>query len=85
MFCGVRLDEHDIERLHDDHCDLCYMSRWELVCWWCGPTCCVHLHCGLLFGRWCRHSVRWHGGVVRDMYRWELVPWRCSSTRFVYV
>ena len=52
VYCRVRLDEHDVRWVYNYHWDLCYMSRWELVCWWRGPTRCVHLLCWLLLWGW---------------------------------
>ena len=85
VYCRVRLDERDIERLHDDNRDLCDMSRWELVRWGRGPTRSLHVYGRLLLWRWCCHDVRGRGGVVRDVYGWEVVRRGRGPTRRMHV
>ena len=48
--------------------------------WGRGATRCLHLHGGILFYCWCRHDMRWHGGVVYNVYRWEHVRGRRFAT-----
>ena len=58
VHCWVRLDERNFHRLYDDNGDMCCVSGRQVVLWWRGPTRCVHVHCGLLFGRWYCDDVR---------------------------
>ena len=85
VYCGVRLDERNVRWVYDYNGNMCDLSRWKFLCWGRGPTRRVHLHCGLLFGLWYRHGVRWHDRIVRDVYRWEIVRWCRGSTRFVHL
>ena len=85
VYCRVRLDEHDVRWVYNYHWDLCYMSRWELVCWWHCPTRCVHLLCWLLLWGWCRDCVRGYNGVVRDVYFGKLVRRGRGPTRRVHL
>ena len=73
VYCGVRLDERNVRWVYDYNGDLCGMSRWSLVRWWCGPTRFLHVHGRILFWNWCHHGVRGHNFVVRDVYGRELV------------
>lgn len=34
VYGGVCLDEHDVERMHDDDGDLCDVPWWEFLLWW---------------------------------------------------
>lgn len=73
MYCGVRLDKRDIERVPINDGDLCNMSRWQGVRWWRSTTHFVYLLGGLLFCSRCRHGVFRHDRVVRGLPSWHVV------------
>ena len=49
LYCGVRLDHRNFERVHGKLGELCCVCCWKLVRGWRSPICSVHLQRRLLF------------------------------------
>lgn len=85
VYCGVCVDERDIERMHDNHRDLQCVPRRQLVRRQRGPTSRMHLRRGLLRGCWRCYGLRWYHRLVRYLHRRDFVPWPWCPARVMHL